>query len=81
MTILKEGAPKTYIYECSECGCVFTGNSSEIDTGDSVMWDSVMGISYPVTYCPCCKVKRVSGDVVTEEQLKDIIEGLESNKE
>lgn len=61
MTILEEGKLKTYIYECSECGCIFTGDSSEIDT-----WDSVMGISYPVMYCPCCKVKRVTGDVVTE---------------
>lgn len=66
MTILKEGTPKTYIYECDECGCVFTGNSSEI-----IIWDHVMGIPYPVMYCPCCKVKRVSGDAVTEEQLFD----------
>lgn len=76
MTILKEGVVKTYIYECSECGCIFTGDSTEIDT-----WDSVMGVSYPVMYCPCCKVKRVSGDAVTEEQLKDIVESLESDKE
>ena len=39
MTILKEGAVKTYIYECGECGCVFTGDSTEIDT-----WDNMMGI-------------------------------------
>lgn len=76
MTILKEGTPKTYIYECSECGCIFTGDSSEIDT-----WDSVMGISFPIMYCPCCNIKRVTGDAVTEEQLKDIIEGLEADKE
>lgn len=76
MTILKEGALKTYIYECSVCGCVFTGDSSEIDT-----WDHVMGIPYPVKYCPCCKVKRVFGDAVTEEQLKDIIHELESDEE
>lgn len=76
MTILKEGTPKTYIYECSECGCVFTSDSSEIDT-----WDSVMGITFPVMYCPCCHVRRVTGDAVTEEQLKDIVEKLESDKE
>lgn len=76
MTILKEGVLKTYIYECSECGCVFTGNSSEIDT-----WDHVMGVPFRVMYCPCCKVKHVSGDAVTEEQLKDIVESLESDKE
>lgn len=76
MTILKEGAPKTYIYECGECGCVFTGDSSEVDT-----WDSVMGITFPVMYCPCCHVWRVTGDAVTEEELKDIVEKLESNEE
>lgn len=76
MTILKEGTMKTYIYECGECGCVFTGDSTEVDT-----WDNVMGTLFPVMYCPCCKVKRVFGDAATEEQLKDIIEGLESNKE
>jgi hypothetical protein len=76
MTILKEGTPKTYIYECGECGCIFTGDSSEVDT-----WDSVMGISFPVMYCPCCHEKRVTGDVVTEEELKDIIEKLESDEE
>lgn len=27
MTILKEGTMKTYIYECGECGCVFTGDT------------------------------------------------------
>jgi hypothetical protein len=76
MTILKEGTTKTYIYECGECGCVFTGDSTEI-----LIWDNVMGISYPVMYCPCCIVKRVYGDAVTEEQLKDIVEELESDKE
>lgn len=76
MTILKEGVLNTYIYECIECGCVFTGDSSEADT-----WDNVMCISYPIMYCPCCKVKRVTGNAVTEEQLKDIVEGLKTDKE
>lgn len=53
MTILKEGTRKIYIYECSECGCVFTGDSSEIDD-----WSNALGISYPVMHCPCCKANE-----------------------
>lgn len=74
MTILKTGKIKTYIFECSECDCVFTANSEEV-----MEYRSVLGIDYPVMKCPWCKVKIVSGNEITDEDLENLIKKLEED--
>lgn len=76
MYILKKGTPKTYVFECSECGCVFVANSSEVDG-----WSSVMGISYPTCFCKCCVKKVVSGTEVTQEEIEAIKKRIEEDGE
>ena len=74
MTILKTGKLKTYVFECSECGCVFTATSEEV-----MEYRYVLGTSYPVMKCPCCKVKVVSGTIITDEELEELIKKLEED--
>ena len=72
MNILKDGKVKTYLYECSECGCVFTADSTEV-----MEFRSILGIEYPVMKCPWCKVKVISGSEITEEELEEFCKKLE----
>lgn len=72
MEILREGKLKTYIFECSECGCVFLADSSEVD-----YYHTVVLITSPYMHCPHCHVKEVSGDAVTEKELEEIKKNLE----
>ena len=75
MEIIYDGTPKNYIFECPECGCVFVADSSEVDGHKSVM-----GITYPWKWCPCCGQMDVSGNEVTDEELEDIKKGNMHNE-
>ena len=76
MIILTTGKLKTYIYECRECGCVFTGNSEE-----ALEYSTVLGITYPVMMCPWCKKKRVTGSPITEEELLELSKKIGGNND
>ena len=72
MTILKTGEFKTYLFECCECGCIFTADSSEV-----LGYESVLAIPYPIMNCPWCKKKIVSGKETTEEELEELSKQLD----
>lgn len=72
MEILRTGKFKNYIFECSECGCVFTAVSSEVE-----YYHTVALITSPYMHCPHCLKKEVSGDEVSDEELEEIKKHLE----
>ena len=76
MEILRRGTVKHYIFECTECGCVFVADSSEVD-----YYKTVALITLPYVHCPHCLVKEVSGDALNEEQLEEIKKRLEEMEE
>jgi len=43
--IIKQGNPKKYIHTCTECGCVFTYEPSDLS-------------GFRIVDCPCCKAKQ-----------------------
>ena len=67
MEIIRKGKFKTYLFPCQECGCMFSANSSEV-----LEYTTILGDTFPVMLCPFCKVKRVLGDEITQQELDDL---------